>query len=336
MKHMELGLTDAGKLQAVARALSSELRLKILELLDERSMNIIELSQRLEVPISTVSNSIVVLEEADLIRTERQTGVRGVMKLCSRKKDYITIRLQRPRRRDIESYFQSMPIGHYTDCQVVPVCGLLGASRSIGEQDCESAFYDPERYEAQLLWFQQGYVEYRFSNQVLKENTLKCMEISFEACSEAPNYRMDWPSDITVCINGVELGTWCCPGDFGGRPGRFSPEWWHTSSTQYGLLKRWRVDQYGSWLDETQISDVTLSQLCLMDKPYITLRIGIKPESIHQGGINLFGENFGDYKQAIVMRLDCMEKQDDKAEKSPQTKGVQQNESGTTDGASQT
>ena len=164
------------------------------------------------------------------------------------------------------------------------------------------------RYDAQLLWFQQGYVEYRFSNRILKDNHLKCIEISFEACSEAPNYRMDWPSDISVFLNGVEIGTWLCPGDFGGRQGKFSPLWWNQSSTQYGILKRWRVDETGAYLDDVRISDVTLSDLGIMESPFIRLSIAVKKDAVHQGGINLFGEKFGDYNQAIMMRLDYIEK----------------------------
>lgn len=312
MKHMDLSLQEPEKLQRVAHALSSELRLRILQLLDECSMNVLELSQRLDVPISTVSNSIVVLEDADLIRTERQAGVRGVAKLCSRKKDTVTITLQHLYHKEVESHFHAMPIGAYTDCDVVPVCGLLSAQSNIGEHDNVASFYDPGRYEAQLLWFQQGFVEYRFSNQVLKDHGLKCLEVSFEACSEAPNYRKDWPSDITVSINDVELGTWCCPGDFGGRQGRFTPEWWLPSSTQYGLLTRWSVDASGSCLNDQHISDVTLDQLHLNDKPYISLKIAVKPDAVHQGGINLFGEQFGDHRQAIIMRLDCIDKKNDK------------------------
>ncbi len=308
MKHMELDLTDPNKLQIVARALSSDLRLKILELLNERSMNVIELAQRMDVPVSTVSNSVVILEEADLIRTERQNGVRGVMKLCSRKKDNIRIQLVMPDRNEIQSHYQSMPIGHYTDISVTPVCGLLSDVSNIGEQDDISSFYDSNRYDAQLLWFQHGYVEYRFSNQVLKGNQLKCIEISFEACSEAPNYRMDWPSDISVLVNDVEIGTWLCPGDFGGRQGKFSPLWWNHSSTQYGILKRWRVDETGAYLDDVKISDVRISDLNLMENAFIRLSIAVKKDAAHQGGINLFGEKFGDYNQAIVMRLDYIEK----------------------------
>ena len=259
-------------------------------------------------PISTVSNSISVLEEADLIRTERQSGVRGVSKLCSRKKDHLFIQLANTAKRETESFFFNMPIGAYSDFDVTPTCGLLSHERNLGENDNPAAFYDPSRFQAQLLWFQQGYVEYRFSSQAMMEREAKCLAISFEACSEAPNYRKDWPSDITVSINGVELGTWCCPGDFGGRQGRFTPEWWLPSSTQYGLLKRWQVTTDGCYLDDVRISDVTLEHLHLTDKPYIAVRIGVKPDAEHQGGINLFGEKFGDHNQAIVMRLDCKAK----------------------------
>ena len=308
MKHMNLNLSEPARLQKVAHALSNELRLKILALLDECSMNVLELSQRLDMPVSTVSNSIVVLEEADLIRTERQSGVRGVSKLCSRKKDTISIQLANMARRELESFFFNMPIGAYSDFDVTPTCGLLSHERNLGENDNPATFYDPSRFQAQLLWFQQGYVEYRFSSQVLMEHEAKCLALSFEACSEAPNYRKDWPSDITVSINGVELGTWCCPGDFGGRQGRYSPEWWLTSSTQYGLMKRWKVTSDGCYLDNEKISSVTLDQLHLTDKPYISVRISVKPDAVHQGGINLFGERFGDYNQAIVMRLDCTAK----------------------------
>lgn len=320
MKHMELSLSNPIKLQTVARALSSDLRLKILELLNESSMNIIELSQKLDVPISTVSNSIVILEEADLIRTERQTGVRGMMKLCSRKKDDITIELVMPDAHAVQSHYQAMPIGHYTDAHVTPVCGLLSATGSIGEQDDPASFYDQDRFDAQLLWFQHGSVEYRFSNQILRGHMPVGLEISFEACSEAPNYRMDWPSDITVSINGKDIGQWCCPGDFGGRQGRFSPSWWSPASTQYGVLKRWRADSTGCYLDDVRISDVTLEDLCVGEGSFIRLSIGVKANAAHQGGINLFGDKFGDYDQAILMRLDYIEKYHSAAIQS-QTKG---------------
>ena len=36
---------------------------------------------------------------------------------------------------------------------------------------------------------------------------------------------------------------------------------------------------------------------------YIPLRIGIHADAAHVGGINLFGEKFGDFAQGIVVRV---------------------------------
>ena len=74
---MELSLEAPEKLRLVTKALGSEVRLRIMEMLDERSMNIEELSQCLGVPISTISNNVIELEKAELIRTDRQSGVRA-------------------------------------------------------------------------------------------------------------------------------------------------------------------------------------------------------------------------------------------------------------------
>lgn len=307
MKHLDLSLENPEKLQQVAHALSSELRLNILRLLDECSMNVQELSQRLHMPISTVSNSLVVLEEAELIRTERQNGVRGLAKLCSRRNDTLSIRLHGVAHKEITSRFYSMPIGAFMDCSITPTCGMLSSAGAIGEQDAVAPFYDPLRFEAQLLWFKQGYVEYRFADPIQNSPALQALEVSFEACSEAPNYRVDWPSDITVSINDVELGTWCCPGDFGGRQGQYTPLWWRSFNTQYGMLKRWRVTRTGTFLNDERISDITLDDLYRAHQPYISIRIAVKQDAEHVGGINLFGDKFGDYRQSIVLRLDTLE-----------------------------
>ncbi len=310
MKEIGVSFDDPERLRLVARALGSDVRLCILQALDERPLNIEELSKQLRIPMSTVSNNVVVLEEAGLVRTERQNGVRGVMKVCRRDCDRVSIDLTQ-QHRETQSFYQHMPIGHYVDCRVEPLCGLASAQNMIGDPDNMMSFYDPEHVNAQLLWFHKGYVEYRFSNLMLRQHRAKSLEISFEACSEAKDYCKDWPSDITVWINGTAIGTWRCPGDFGGRQGRNSPEWWPLSSTQYGLFKRWRVDDQGCTLDDALISGVTLDQLKLDEQPYISVRIGIADDAEHAGGINLFGEQFGDFNQPIMLRLDCLKKTED-------------------------
>ena len=59
----------------------------------------------------------------------------------------------------------------------------------------------------------------------------------------------------------------------------------------------------GSFVDGVRVSDVRLADLALPDHHSIKVRIGIKDEAEHVGGINVFGRGFGNYDQAIVLRL---------------------------------
>lgn len=48
---------------------------------------------------------------------------------------------------------------------------------------------------------------------------------------------------------------------------------------------------------------VTFDDLKLYDGSGIKFKIGVKEDALHKGGLNLFGKNFGDYPQAIVMTV---------------------------------
>jgi predicted transcriptional regulator len=115
-----------------------------------------------------------------------------------------------------------------------------------------------------------------------------------------------WPSDITLWVNGVEVGTWTCPGDFGGQRGRLTPEWWDSKDSQYGVLKRWLINSEGSFIDGYQLSRVTLRDLGIEGQSVITLRLGVKEDAHNIGGINLFGSTFGNYPQDITLRIEQM------------------------------
>ena len=76
-----------------------------------------------------------------------------------------------------------------------------------------------------------------------------------------------------------------------------------TPPSQYGLLKTWRIGSLGCTLDGEPLSSVTVADLQLDALEYIPLRIGIHADAAHVGGINLFGEKFGDFAQGIVVRV---------------------------------
>lgn len=290
-------------LERVLKALDSTNRIRILRYLAARVASVSEIATALDIPVSTAALHIETLEEAGLILTELAPASRGLQKFCSRIYDQIVIDLpvhERPREQEIEL---SMPIGAFTDCQVSPTCGLLSENEIIGLLDDPSSFYEPAHVNAQLLWFHQGYVEYRFPNRVPAGTRATSLHLSMEICSEAPLYNLDWPSDITVWINDCEIGTWTCPSDFGGEPGRLTPEWWTPRNTQYGLMKFWHVNERESVVDGMRVSDVRIQDLKVSECPFISVRIGIKPDAAHIGGINLFGRRFGNYPQDLILRI---------------------------------
>ncbi len=311
---LELGFDDPEKLVAVAHALSTRSRVDILHLLNSRNLNVIEIAEALKLPVSTVANNVKVLEAARLINTELLPASRGAMKVCSRNYDDIHIALNEEKsvpKGAVRVYEIEVPIGHYSDCDVSPTCGMADAEAMLIREDEPASFYHPKHVGAQIIWFRKGYLEYLLPVEVPKGARVESLEVSMEICSEAPNYDNNWPSDISVWINGVEIGMWTSPGDFGGRRGKLNPAWWRDSSTQYGLLKTWRVDRDKTTLDMEKVSDVSLSQLNLTQSPKIRLRIGVNPESIHQGGVNLFGRSFGDHAQEIMMKLSFTRDEED-------------------------
>ena len=291
------------EIEQIIKGLSSGKRIEILRFLGGHSCSVNEIAEALDLPPSTVTMHINLLEKAGLIRTSLKPANRGLQKICYRLFDQLIVTLPGGERVSDQHVDIAMPIGAYVDCRVTPTCGLASETGIIGHVDDPGTFYDPERFRAQLIWFKQGYVEYRFPNRLPANSILENIQISLELCSEAPLYNDDWPSDITVWMNDVEIGTWTSPGDFGGERGNLTPDWWEEWNSQYGLLKMWKVTPQGAFVDGIQVSPVTADDLHIGQGGFISVRIGIKDTASSVGGINIFGRQFGNYPQDIVMRL---------------------------------
>ncbi|MER8716724.1 transcriptional regulator, partial [Mesorhizobium sp. M1295] len=174
----------------------------------------------------------------------------------------------------------SMPIGLYTGFEVTAPCGLCSPDGIIGLLDVPNTFLDPDRMKAGLLWFTRGFVEYQFPNNAKLANAeITELEVAIELSSEVPGTSADWPSDITLTINGVDVGTWTSPGDFGDKRGVFTPSWWKLKGSQYGKLKNWRIANDGTYVDGLRISETGLAALDLKSHHSIRVRIGVKDDA---------------------------------------------------------
>jgi predicted transcriptional regulator len=293
----------------VFRALSSPKRLRMIRRLVESPKNISELAEEFSLPLSTAALHVKILEEAGLIFTEEKPGLRGAQKICVMLAEDVFLSIyHRKKTAPARSFVYSMPLGNYFDFSVTMPCGIAGRKSNLGTEDAVNSFYRPIRVHAQLLWFTTGFLEYRFSNHSIKSKKPLELEFSFEACSEAPGYSNDWPSDITIWINHEEIGVFRSPGDYGGRRGTYTPSWWPDDATQYGDLHRVEINSEGCFCDGRKTSALNLEALRVTEGDFISFKIGVKEDAEYAGGVNLFGEHFGNYHQNIEMAVKLEQK----------------------------
>ncbi|GIO39472.1 transcriptional regulator [Paenibacillus antibioticophila] len=290
------------KYMALYEALASEVRWSIMGLLADTELNVKDIADRLELSPSIVTMHVRKLELAGLIGSHRVRLNGGTHKMCFLKEKSVEIELPSTQR-TVQIREQPISVGHYTAFEVHPTCGLGTLEKEIGVWDDPRYFLDPERVHAAILWFGWGYVEYKIPNYLLADQTADAIEISMEIASEAPGLRDYWPSDIEFIFNGISLGTWTSPADFGrAARGRLTPEWWHRNVNQYGLLKTIRIDASGTFMDGEEMSGVTLADLKLRE-PFWTLRFAVDEQAVNVGGLTIYGAGFGNHNQDIVVRV---------------------------------
>jgi predicted transcriptional regulator len=308
---MENGIyvAEGAEIALIARALDSELRRKIIDLLDRQRMNINQIASALGIPQSTCAVNVQILEKAKLIRTEQVSSGKGAQKICSLRCDEVVLPLRREPSFTKDRYITNeMPIGLYTDFKATPPCGVLNDTGIIGFFDVVDSFLSPKRAGAGLIWFTHGYLDYRFSSEgFIRMEKIVSLSVSAEICSEFPGFNTDWPSEITLWINDLEIGTWISPGDMGGDRGRFTPAWWDVRNSQFGFLKSWKISTDGCYIDGVKVGDTTLADMDIHRYNFFKVRLGVKEDAEYQGGLNLFGRTFGNYEQDIILRIELAE-----------------------------
>jgi predicted transcriptional regulator len=288
----------------ILKGLASDIRIKILQYLTKGPVNINTLVTELDLPQSTVTTNIQTLEQCGLVTSKIIKGVKGNQKICENIYAQFFISFQTDSVANQNAITVEMPIGLFIDYNVAPPCGMCSSSQIIGFLDTPSSFLEPERVKAGLLWFGNGYVQYKFPNNAYsKKLATTRLELSMELSSEIPETDPHWKSDIQVAINGNKIGTWTAPGDYGDKRGKYTPDWWKNNGSQYGILTTWNVTQQGTYIDTTKISKTTISDLNLNAHHSINVSIEVDKNAQHAGGINIFGKGFGNYDQDIVLRM---------------------------------
>lgn len=298
---MELGFDEFSL--SVYSALSSRSRLDILCELSKNPCTATDLARKLYLSKSVLSRHLRQLEQVGIIRKSTHPDADLRRQYYSMNVDRAEIFFPHKVYLPFELAKQEIPIGYYSDFSVEPTCGLATDKEIIGTIDDPRSFADIKRVHASLLWFSNGFIEYRIPNPINRDMHPQMLEISAELSSEFPVSNNAWKSDISFIINDVLVGTWTCPGNFSDVRGRLTPQWWNSEYSQYGLLKHLRINTENSGIDGEKLSDVNIEDLHLDTNPFIDLKIGILDDAAHVGGITLFGKAFGNHPQDISVRV---------------------------------
>ena len=298
-----LHITSLNEGLEIFKALGSDMRVEILNLLlENNNMNMNELASRLNITNGALTGHIKKLENCELITISNEAAGHGNQKICSVHLDKILIELDKKNENE-NVYNTELKVGHYSNYKINPTCGLASSTALIGEVDDARYFEHPDRYNADILWFTKGYVEYVIPNFIPASQRITQITISAELSSEAPGINEDWPSDISFYLNDVCIGTWTSPGDFGDVKGLFTPDWWFPNWNQYGLLKLLVINKKGTFIDGLKISDVTIDSFHLDYRSGIRFRMSVDDDAEHIGGLTIFGKTFGNYGQDIKVNI---------------------------------
>lgn len=283
-------------------ALSSPTRIKIIELLQGTNyMNIDTLAKMLNISNGALTPHIKKLADCGLINVKLESIGHGTQKLCSIAESKIVIDLID--KTLTGKYVQlEFNVGQFSDCLINPTCGLCDKEKPLFEFDMPHYFKYPERFNAELMWYTDGYVTYSFPNPLKEDQLLSELHISFEISGEGPFIAKDYPTAIDFYNGKSFLGRYDCPGEFAEHNGKLTPEWW--TYGQYGQLITLIIDKNGTTINGLEASSYTIENLLnegSIDE-LIKFTISCQDRSKSKGGITIFGKNFGDYPQGIIMK----------------------------------
>lgn len=295
---------NKAKVLDISKALSHPIRIDILYQLFSGPKSITELARLNKITNATVIFHLEILENATLVYSKVMPSKKGKTLIFFI--NFSIVNFYTKDENEIKPYVfsQSIGVGNFIDASFEKYMRMATKTESfiLNNNDV----FDTRRFDAQMLCIDNGFLRYAFGNNFAKNNKVEKLEFSFEICSEAPYYRNDWKSQISFSVNNIELATYLSTGDFGGKRGKLNPDWWEDKFTQYGILVNLTITGDGVFLNGEKVSTVyTVDSLNLDNGNRIEFCVYTKKHTKYAGGLNLFGQGFGNYSQDIVMRAEC-------------------------------
>ena len=126
----------------------------------------------------------------------------------------------------------------------------------------------------------------------------------------SPGQMTEGISDITFWLNGREAGMFTTHeysrGTYRDKTinkldrGKYTPKWWRGS--YYGQIVTINITNKGTFINNAMSSNLTIADYKLFGS-YVDFRVGIKNTAKHISGFNIYGTNFGNFPQDLILRL---------------------------------
>ena len=313
---------DEERIEKIASALSLKVRRDIIKLVNNYpNCSINDISWKMNIPISNASFHVKSLVSAGILAYSSNTKKKGNEKRIILGSHFYSLALGKNEshpRGSFEVRNITIPIGSYSKYKVNPPCGIYLGDSVRYAFDTPAVFSVPDRFSAQLIWLNNGYLEYTlpifdynyYQSKVeyFDRRSIYSVSFQFEICSEAAGYDQNYKSDVTFSAAGRELFTFTLSGDYGERRGRLNPDTYPNHLTQYGLLKTVDIRFDGTYLDEKRVSDISIEDLELDKNDMLKFRFEVKENAAHVGGFNLFGDKIGDHGGHISVSITYQKK----------------------------
>ena len=305
--------SDFEKISIISNALAHPVRLKILRQLQDGARSIPELAEMNNLSITNCIFHTNILADAKLINVRlvhyRRTNKK--VRVCTRLLRKFNVNLflgdhyEFPGpNKELCNY--SVRVGEFIDISDdVDACFATRENFYFGTW---KGIYNPERFNADLIWSNGGIISYAFPNDFTMKGDVEQLILDLEICSETLDHDNLHQSDITFWMNDVELFTYRCPGDYGDRVGALNPEYWSKGKnvlpTQYGDRLHVVINKNEIHLNEVLVNKkFNLESLNLSKGNKLKLTIGNKKGCEYPGGWNIFGKGFGDHPIDIELKV---------------------------------
>ena len=195
-------------------------------------------------------------------------------------------------------YETELQIGHYSNYAVLSPCGLADSLQMRAQENDPRVFSYPQHLDAEILWFHDGYIEYRIPNLLPENQRIVQLTISLEMSSADQGAAAESGSLISFALNDQPLCSWITEPEINSR-GIYTPLWWKNHQCQHGHLKMLVINEMGIFIDGVKAQEPGTGWTFLDSHNEMRLRIETHPFEGHDGGVAIYGSSFGNYKQNI-------------------------------------